>query len=143
VIPLVEAYWAELLLAEGTEASRRRAEEALAAVESFGWARSEIQIASLRARIALADGRVDDAVELSSRAVAELERRGGAVPAVRSEEILFAHAQVLERAGSAEAARYRDEAARVVREKAESLEDPAQRESFLTRVRLSEDILAG
>jgi predicted ATPase len=142
VIPLVEAYWGELLLAEGSPAALREADETLAAIESFGWARSEIGPASLRARVALAEGRIDDAVDLSTRAAAELEQRGGAVTAVRSEEVLFAHAQVLAAAGSPEAAQRFAEAARVVQAKADSLKDPAQRESFLTRVRLSRAVLA-
>jgi hypothetical protein len=142
VIPLVEAYWAELQLANGSPPALRAGDEALEAAESFGWARAEIICGSLRARIALREGRVGDAVALSTAAVAELERRGGRVPAVRSEEILFAHSQVLAAAGSSEAERYATEAARVVREKAASLSDPEHRASYETRVRLSREILA-
>ncbi len=141
VIPLVESHWAELLIAEGTPAALWEAEKTLEAAPSFGWARSEIAASSLRARVALAEGRVDDAVELSTRAVAELEKRGGAVPAVRSEEILFAHARILAAAGSKEATSRYAEAARVVRDKANSLADAALKESFLKRVRLSREVL--
>jgi tetratricopeptide (TPR) repeat protein len=142
VIPLVEGYSAELLLAEGTPESLRAVEEALGSLESFGWARSEIAAASLRARAALAAGKVDDARELSTRAVDELERRGGFVPAVRSEEILFAHARILSAAGAPDAAQWLEQAKRVVGAKADSLTDPAQRTSFVERVRLSREILA-
>jgi tetratricopeptide (TPR) repeat protein len=142
VIPLVEVHWAELLIAEDTPEGRREADALLAASDSYGWARSQIAAWSLRARIALADQRVDDAVELSTRAVEALEQRGGAVPATRSEEILLTHARVLEAAGSAAAADYAAKAAQVVRDKAESLSDPAQRQSFLERVRLSVDALS-
>jgi hypothetical protein len=142
VMPLVEVHWAELLVAEGTPDGRREADAVLAASDSYGWARSQIAAWSLRARIALADDRVQDAVELSTRAVEALEQRGGAVPATRSEEIFLTHARVLEAAGSSAAAGYAAKAAKVVRGKAESLRDPAQRRSFLERVRLSADALA-
>jgi tetratricopeptide (TPR) repeat protein len=142
VMPLVETHWAELLIAEGTPEARREADAVLAASDSFGWARSQIATWSLRARIALADQRIPDAVELSTRAVETLEERGGAVPATRSEEIFLTHARVLEAAGSPAAADYAAKAAQVVRDKAGSLSDPAQRQSFLERVRLSVDALA-
>ncbi len=140
VVPLVESHWVELLLAEGTSESLREA-DAFAVVESFGWARSEIALSSLRARVALARGRVYDAVEWSTRAVTKLDELGGAVPAVRSEEILFVHARVLAAASSPEAAGYKARASDVVRSKADSLPDPAQQESFLN-VRLTRGILA-
>jgi tetratricopeptide (TPR) repeat protein len=143
VMPLVETHWAELLIAEGTPEARLEADAVLAASESFGWARSQIAAWSLRARIALADQRIDDAVDLSTRAVKLLEERGGAVPATRSEEIFLTHARVLAAAGSGAAAKYADKAAQVVRKKAESLSDPAQRQSFLERVQLSVDALSG
>jgi hypothetical protein len=142
VIPLVETHWAELLVAEDTPESRAEAEAVLAATDSFGWARSQIAGWSLRARVALADQRIEDAVELSTRAVEALEQRGGAVPATRSEEIFLTHARVLAAAGSAAAPDYAAKAAQVVRDKAESLSDPAQRQSFLERVRLSVAALA-
>ncbi|HET8758038.1 MAG TPA: AAA family ATPase [Solirubrobacteraceae bacterium] len=142
VLPLVDVHWAELLVAEGTPEGRREADAVLAASDSYGWARSQIAAWSLRARIALADDRVQDAVELSTRAVEALEQRGGATPATRSEEIFLTHARVLAAAGSATAGGYAARAAKVVRAKAGSLSDPAQRQSFLERVRLSRDALS-
>jgi predicted ATPase len=146
VLPLVETHWAELLVAEGTEDALGEADGVLEATarvaKEFGWARSEIAASSLRARVALARGSLDEAVELSTAAVEELLRRGGVVPAVRSEEILYAHHLVLAAAGSPEAAKPLAEAAALVHRKAESLDDPSQRHSFLARVRLSEEILA-
>jgi tetratricopeptide (TPR) repeat protein len=141
VIPLVQVHWAELLIAEGTPEGLREADDMLAASDSYGWARSQIAAWSLRARIALAENRVDEAVALSTQAVESLEKHGGAVPATRSEEIFLTHARVLEAAGSGSAANYADKAAKVVRAKAKSLSDPAQRQSFLERVRLSRDAL--
>jgi hypothetical protein len=142
VVPLVEGFWAELLLAEGTPEALAEARDVLGAASSYGWARSEIAICSLLARVALAEGRAADAVEPSTRAATELSERGGAVPTVRSEEILWTHARVLEATGSADADDYRAQAAAVVRAKAGSLTDDAQRESLTTRVRLSRDVLA-
>lgn len=142
LMPLVETHWAELLVAEGTPEALREAERTLAGSASFGWARSEIAGLSLRARVALAERRVDDAVGFSARAVEELRSRGGAVPATRSEEILVTHARVLSAARSEAAAGFAEEAAAIVRAKAESLRDPAHRRSFLERVRLSADALS-
>ena len=142
VAPLVMSHWAELALAQGTPDALAQAEALLADTDTYGWARSDITVASLRGRIALAEGRTDDAVQLSTAAVEELKKRGGAVPATRSEEILHAHAVILAAAGSPEAETYAAEAAKVVRAKAETLKDPEQRRSFLERVRLSLDILA-
>jgi len=142
VAPLVDACWAELLLAEGTPATLREADALLEASATFGWARSEITACSLRARIALAEGRLEDAVGLSTRAVEQLMERGGAVPATRSEEILFAHVHVLEAVDASDAPAHAAQAARIVRAKAASLDDEAQRTSFLERVRLSRAVLA-
>jgi len=143
-MPLVAAMWAQLCLTEGTAESLAEADEVLRGAETFGWARSEIEICSLLARVALARGPAAAAVEPSSRAVAELEARGGAVPAVRSEEVLWTHALVLQATGSTEeAASVADRAAQLVREKAGSLEDAGQRQTFESGVRLSREILAG
>ena len=143
-MPLVDAMWAELRLAEGTPESLAEADEVLRALETYGWARSEIESCSLLAQVALASGCAEDAVEPSAKAVTELEKRGGAVPALRSEEVLWTHARVLAATGSAEeAATYADRAADLVRAKAESLPDPEQRQRFETGVRLSREILAG
>ncbi len=142
VRPLVESYWAELLLAENSPDGLREADAVLESAEAFGWARGEIILASLRARIALAENRVANAVDLSDRAVEALNQRGGAVPAVSSEEIFLVHARVLAAAGRhADASVYADRAADVVQRKAASLHNEAQRESFLKRARLSRDVL--
>ena len=142
VEPLVDVYWAELLLAEGTEAARREADELLAVAPDHGWARAEVAMGSLRARIALEDGRLDDALRLSSAAYGLLSKLGGFVPAVRSEEIVFTHARVLEAVGSGESADRYAEAAAILRDKAESLQGVSKRDSLLHRVRLSREILA-
>jgi len=144
VEPLVDVHWAELLLAEGTEAARREVDELLAGAPNYGWARSEIAMASLRARIALDEQRLEDARTLSTGAYDRLRSLGGHVPAIRSEEIVFTHARVLDAVSpdSPEARACFGEAAGILRAKAESLTDTAQRDSLLQRVRLSREILA-
>jgi tetratricopeptide (TPR) repeat protein len=141
VMPFAEIFWAALLFAEGTPEKLREADDVLAAVLSFGWERSEITARSLRAQIALAEGRTDPALEFSTQAVTPLEKRGGLVATVRAEEIYFTHARVLAAAKQERAEHYFEEAARVVREKLDSLQDPAQRDSYRGRVRVSCEIL--
>jgi tetratricopeptide (TPR) repeat protein len=139
--PLVACYRGELALAEGTTEALESAEALLATSASFGWARAEIRSASLRARIALAEGRLRDALEHSRHAVALLAEHDGVVPATRGEEVLQTHAEVLRAAGDGdEAQAFEDRAAAIVRAKAQSLSDPKQRASYLERVRLSRAI---
>ena len=142
VIPLVDAYWAELLLVEGTPDALREAEETVTALDPFGWPRSQIARASLLGRVALAQGRIDEAVASSAQAVAKLDECGGFVTATRGEEILFAHARILAAAGSPDAAGFFARAQQVVRDRAETLADPAHKQSFLDRVPLSRAILS-
>jgi hypothetical protein len=141
VIPLVDAYWVELLLVEGTPEALREAEQTVAALDPFGWPRSQIARASLLGRVALAQGRVADARASSAQAVAKLDECGGYVTATRGEEILFAHARILTAAGSPEASGFFARAQQVVRDKADTLADPAHKQSFLERVPLSREIL--
>jgi tetratricopeptide (TPR) repeat protein/energy-coupling factor transporter ATP-binding protein EcfA2 len=140
-IPLIEAFWAELLLAEASADALGEARDTLEKLDPFGWPRSQIARASLLARVALAQGRVDEAVTSSTEAVAKLKDGGWHVTATRSEEILFAHAQILAAAGSAEVQDFVGRAQEEVRNKANSLIDAAQKQSFLERVRLSREIL--
>ena len=71
-----------------------------------------------------------------------LRAGGGAVTAVRNEEIVYVRALALAEAGLPEAEERFAEAAAILRAKADSLEDPALRDSLLERVRLSREILA-
>ena len=142
-MPAVDTMWAELLLTEATAESLAEADAVLRASQSFGWARSEIAACSLLARVALAGDRAADAVEPSTKAVSSLAEHGGAVPTVRSEEILWTHARVLQATGSDEAKTYAAQAAEVVAAKAESLPDAEQRKVFETKVRLTREILGG
>ena len=140
-MPFPEIFWAALLFEEGTPEKLREADGVLGAVTSFGWERGEITARSLRAQVALAEGRTDRALELSTQAVTPLEKRGNVVPTVRAEEIFFTHARVLAAAKQERAEHYFEEAARVVRGKLDSLQDPAQRKSYRRRVWLSREIL--
>ena len=83
--PLVQGHWAELLLAEGTP--RGEAEAVLEAAETFGWAAAR-SLGSLRARVALAEGRLPEAVASARARPRRGADRDGQVTAVRSEEIL-------------------------------------------------------
>jgi tetratricopeptide (TPR) repeat protein len=140
--PLVEASYAEFLIAEGTRDSLRKAEELLAECPTYGWPRSEIAVRHGRARIAVAEDRLADALAFSSEAVEVLQARRGTVTATRAEEILLTHSQILERTHSSEASSFATQAAEVVRAKARSLADPAQRQSYLTRVEVTRAVLA-
>ena len=143
VIPLVDAYWAELLLVGGNAGRvARGATRPSTALDPFGWPRSQIARASLLGRVALAQGRVDEPVASSAQAVAKLDECGGYVTATRGEEILFAHARILAAAGSPEASGFFARAQQVVRDKADTLVDPAHKQSFLERVPLSREILS-
>jgi tetratricopeptide (TPR) repeat protein len=142
-VGLVETYYGGYLLTTGdADGADRLLADTIAAADAGGWHRAAVAARSLRALAALALGRTGEAVRLSGEAVERLRAQGGFVPAVRSEEVLFTHGRVLEAAGSAEARPLYEEAAKVVRAKAATLEDDAHKQSFLTRVRLSREILA-
>jgi hypothetical protein len=139
-LPLVDSYWAQWLLADGSAESLSEADETLAKVATFGWARGEIASSSVRANIALARCLVSDALALSTHAVELLEEHGGSVPTVQSEQVFLVHARALIAAGSEGARGYAQKAETIIREKADSL-PPSARTSFLERVQLSRDVL--
>jgi tetratricopeptide (TPR) repeat protein len=141
VIPLVDAYWAEVLLADGSPKALRDARETLEGLDPFGWPRSQIARASLLGRLALAEGHAADGVAPSAEAVAKLKECGWFVTATRGEEILFAHARILAAAGRDDAQEFFELAQDMVNRKAETLRDPEHRRAYLERVPLSRDIL--
>jgi tetratricopeptide (TPR) repeat protein len=140
-LPLASTYWAELLLADGSPGALSDADKTLDNLQTFGWARGEIASLSVRARIALAEGRIAAAVGFSTRAVELLREHDNRVPTVQSEEIFLVHALALVASGSDEAVTYARTAVDVVTDKANSLDDRALRESFLTRTRLSREVV--
>ena len=145
VLPLVETHEAERLHALGDPDSLQRADTLLAEVvadsRETGWVRSEITAISLRARVLLKLGNVEESVALAADAARQLDELGGHVPTVRSEEVYHAYHLALEAAGSPEAGTWLERAAAIVRRKAERIEDAAERESFLA-VRPSREILS-
>jgi tetratricopeptide (TPR) repeat protein/energy-coupling factor transporter ATP-binding protein EcfA2 len=147
VQPLVEVYYAEVLLALGDEASLVEADavlsEAIERSERGGWPRGAIGGRALQARVALRRGKAERAVELARSAAEALEAAGGEIPVYRSEEILYTCARILHETGAGDPSPWLVRARAKVEEKAASLADPAERESFLTRVRLSRAVTAG
>jgi tetratricopeptide (TPR) repeat protein len=145
--PLVRNYYAELLMhPDYRQRDLTAAEEQLtmnlSETLASAFHRSEIQALSLRGRLALVQGNMDAALGYSAEAVAYLERMG-TMPALRTEEILWNHACVLQAAGrAADARRYLEQAHAVVQWKAGSIADPTQRANFLGRVPLSREIVA-
>jgi tetratricopeptide (TPR) repeat protein len=147
VQPLVEVYYAEVLLTVGDETSLVQADaaltEAIALSERGGWPRGAIGGRALQAHVALRRGDPERAVELARLAAEALEAAGGEIPVYRSEEIFYTCAQILSETGAGDPSPWLTKARAKVEEKAASLHDPGERESFLTRVRLSRAIIAG
>ncbi|MEU6440491.1 AAA family ATPase [Streptomyces sp. NPDC047046] len=163
LVPIVRNLYAEVLLetvsagAEGTsdsgaaartaagtlERALRLATDTVVETRRTGMVRSEIAALSLSARILLVRGESARAAELARQSV-ELLRRTGDMPALRSEEVLLHAARVLHAAGEGdEAAELLGQARAKVMEKAESLEDPALRHTFLTEVPLNRAVVHG
>jgi tetratricopeptide (TPR) repeat protein len=145
LLGLVRNFHAELLMHPGRPpADREEAERVLLRnldeSRAAGIHRSAVQAASLLGLLMLRRATPDDALVHSQQAVDELERLGD-MPAVRTEEILFNHHQVLRAAGKpAEAAAYLDRARRLVQRKAGDLKKPELKTSFLENVPLNRGI---
>ncbi|WP_066949756.1 hypothetical protein [Microtetraspora fusca] len=64
------------------------------------------------------------------------------MPALRTEEVFWAHAQVFAAIGhTGEAALWRDRADKVVMDKASTIGSPDDRQAFLSRVPVNREIL--
>jgi tetratricopeptide (TPR) repeat protein len=147
LLPLIKNYYAELLMQarysgrDLAEAERLLSANADEARES-GYVRSSIAALSLRSLIALEKKKIDDAVQYSTEAI-DLLQALRTLPALRNEEILFNHSQVLRQAGKAQEARlYLEQACEVLRQKARSIKEDDDRQSFLERVPVSRAILS-
>ncbi len=123
MLPLVRNYYAELLMHQNyaehnlEEAGRLLIETAQES-ESAGSPRTMIAALSMLGRVALLQGHVDRALEHSTRAIEELKKMDMAMPALRTEEMLFNHYAVLMQAGRAdEATDYIKEAKQVISRK--------------------------
>ncbi len=149
---LVRNYYAELLLhpqyrpgdrGEALEEADAALTASLEDSRSAGFHRTAIGALALRAQLELVRDDVAAAVEASSEAVASLVDRGGAVPALRSEEVYFRHHEALTAAGrSEEAAEALRQACDFVDDKAKSIGDDEIRRSFRGEVPLNRAILA-
>ena len=143
---LVRTYFAQLLmdrrfgghdLGEAERLLRATVDESRAAAIHH----SEIAALSLLGRLALVLGDVVAAVDWSSQAVERLLLKG-ALPALRVEEVHFAHFRVMQAAGRETDARDALERAHgIIQEKARSIQDESHRRSFLGAVPLSREIL--
>ena len=109
LVPLVRNFYAEILLeaARGDPAQLQLAERMLiAALEesrSSELTRSEVAALSLLARLHLMRGDFQEALLASQEAVGILDRVG-AMPALRTEEVLYRHAVILDAAGDSKRA---------------------------------------
>jgi predicted ATPase len=147
LLPLIQNYYAELLmqarylgrdLAEAERLLAANAEEA----KDSGYLRSSIAALSLRSLVALQKNQIDDAIQYSTRAIHFLQELGN-LPALRKEEILFNHYYVLSEAGKAEEARpFLEQAHEVLQQKAQSIQEDNDRQSFLERVLISRAIIS-
>jgi tetratricopeptide (TPR) repeat protein len=142
---LVRNYYAELLMNpkyQGFNLSEADLQLAITIEETqrSGYHRSAIMALSLRSLVSLIDKKFEDAFTYSSQAVSYL-RRMGTLPALRAEEILFNHYQVLGALGNHNEARhYIRQASTILERKADSIKNKDYRFAFLERVRLNRDI---
>lgn len=147
ILPIVRNYYSELLMHPRYRHRDPRTAELLLSetvqeCARTGFQRSAIAALSLAAKLALTQGRVADAVELSGQAMAHLERVG-TMPSLRTEEVYLIHYEALMAAGDqAQARHWLERAAQVLEEKAASIGDPDRVATFLERVPVSRVILA-
>lgn len=147
MLTLVGNYTAELFLDSTYSAFDLDQAEAIArdvqtvATES-GWNRSRVQALSLRVRAALAKGENERALALSQEMIDFFERFG-ILPALRSEEIYYVHAQALAANGLPESAEYVTRARGIVSEKYGRINDAEASKRFLDRIPLNRWIGGG
>lgn len=147
VVPIVRNYYVELLMhpeykGRDLAESDRLLRTTLAEIQVSGFHRSAIAALSIRSRLALMQDQIEAALDDSTQAVTYLERIG-TMPALRTEEVLYYHYCVLQRAGRAiEALDYLKRAHTVLQKKAETISNQEYRRSFLERVPVSRAILS-
>jgi eukaryotic-like serine/threonine-protein kinase len=109
------------------EAEARRAVELVAACDD------EVSAIAFLADVLLAQGRADEALAVSMPAIERLVDRGRALGG--QAHLRLVHAEALLTRGSTEAARaFLESSARLVRRRADAIEDPELRRCFLERV---------
>jgi tetratricopeptide (TPR) repeat protein len=149
LVPIVRNLYAEILLlaAGGTgellEQADRLAVATCVETRRSGMIRSEIAAHSLRSRVLLRQGDSTGAEEQARRAVRILDEVG-AMPALRTEEVLYHCAVVLAAGGAREEASALLERARLeLARKADQITDQVLRDRFLSRVPLNHAVLHG
>lgn len=96
----------------------------------------------MRALLALMQKKFDAANDYSSLAIKKLQELGMVTPALRAEEILFNHYQILMGAGrDIEAQPYLKQAYDVIHQKAATINNEDQKKSFFERISLNRAIL--
>jgi tetratricopeptide (TPR) repeat protein len=149
LVPIVRNLYAEILLlaSDGTgdflEQADRLAVATCVETRRSGMIRSEIAAHSLRSRVLLRQGDSTGAEEQAREAVRILDEVG-AMPALRTEEVLYHCAVVLAAGGAQEEASALLERARLeVARKAGQITDHVLRDRFLTRIPLNHAVLHG
>lgn len=148
LVPIVRNLHADVVLATADgepaalEQAHRLAEATCVETRQTGMVRSEIAAFVLRGRIRLLQGDVGEAVAHAREAVRLLDEVG-AMPALRTEEVLYHGARALHAAGvRAEAQELLERARAEVRRKAENITDAALRRSFHENVPLNRALLS-
>jgi tetratricopeptide (TPR) repeat protein len=147
LVPLVRNYYAELLMhpkykSRNFATAKQLLDTTLEETQLSGFHRSAIAALSLQSQLALMQDYTDMALAYSTQAVEYLERMGGTLPALRTEEVLFNQYLALKaNKHDQEASGYLSEAYAVVLKKAESVNGADQRKAFLERVPVSKAIV--
>ncbi|WP_405539634.1 AAA family ATPase [Streptomyces sp. NBC_00075] len=144
LVPIVRNLYVDVLTAVGEDSGQalRLIGDTLVETETTQMARSRIAAFCLRSRLRLEEGDVRNAVDDARAAYAILVERG-AMPALRTEEVLYDVSRALAAAGDDEEAgsllvRARAEVSR----KADSIGDPRRRDHFLNAVPLNQALFA-
>ncbi|WP_308013803.1 AAA family ATPase [Streptantibioticus parmotrematis] len=149
LVPIVRNLAAQVLLdtADGDvrslERAHRLASDTVRETRRTGMVRSEIAGLCLSGQVRAAQGDIPAAARYARDSVALLDQTGD-MPALRSEEVLYHAARALHADGSRAEARELIRRARLkVTGKADSIDDPALRRSFLEEIPLNRAIMLG
>lgn len=147
LVPIVRNLYAQALLeatppsADAREQAARLVVDTIVETRHSGMVRSEIAALSLRSRVLLAQGELDEA-EVSAREALRLLNEVGDMPALRTEEVLYQGAVVLRETGNhTEALALLARARAEITRKAEGIADGSLREGFLRNVPLNRNVL--
>lgn len=125
---------------ESLQIALHAASEATSTSETHGLIYGKVVGLSYQAMALLAMGRLQEALEASSKAVALLDAHGSSE--VLREEILYNHSLALEKGSQAdEARRYLELASAEIQRKADQIQSPELRQSFLQNVPLNRNVI--